>query len=178
MFKIRLRSIRCVCFHIYTLYFFSLYIYIYVIKIASHDDHGTAVSMLVSQVSQKWSSSQRPAGSRSTKSWCLSSSSNAGKKKKKSVSAERQSAIRQEELLLSRRESAFLFYIKPKNCRDKNTEDMIRKRYEPTHWFNKCFLRLTKCRFSSVAQSCPTLCDPMNRSTPGLLAHHQLPEFT
>ena len=33
-------------------------------------------------------------------------------------------------------------------------------------------------QFSSVAQSCPTLCDPMNRSTPGLLVHHQLPEFT
>ena len=31
---------------------------------------------------------------------------------------------------------------------------------------------------SSVAQSCPTLCDPMNCSTPGLPAHHQLPEFT
>ena len=30
----------------------------------------------------------------------------------------------------------------------------------------------------SVAQSCPTLCDPMNRSTPGLSVHHQLPEFT
>ena len=30
----------------------------------------------------------------------------------------------------------------------------------------------------SVAESCPTLCDPMNRSTPGLLVHHQLPEFT
>ena len=30
----------------------------------------------------------------------------------------------------------------------------------------------------SVAQSCPTLCDPMNCSTPGLLVHHQLPEFT
>ena len=27
-------------------------------------------------------------------------------------------------------------------------------------------------------QSCPTLCDPMNRSTPGLPVHHQLPEFT
>ena len=36
-----------------------------------------------------------------------------------------------------------------------------------------------KCiQFSSVAQSCPTLCDPMNRSTPGLPVHHQLPEFT
>ena len=32
--------------------------------------------------------------------------------------------------------------------------------------------------FSSVAQSCPTLCDPMNRSTPGLPVHHKLPEFT
>ena len=33
-------------------------------------------------------------------------------------------------------------------------------------------------QFRSVAQSCPTLCDPMNRSTPGLPVHHQLPEFT
>ena len=33
-------------------------------------------------------------------------------------------------------------------------------------------------QFSSVAQSCPTLCDPTNRSTPGLPVHHQLPEFT
>ena len=32
--------------------------------------------------------------------------------------------------------------------------------------------------FSSVAQSCLTHCDPMNRSTPGLPVHHQLPEFT
>ena len=32
--------------------------------------------------------------------------------------------------------------------------------------------------FSSVAQSCPILCDPMNRSTPGLPVHHKLPEFT
>ena len=33
-------------------------------------------------------------------------------------------------------------------------------------------------QFSSVTQSCPPLCDPMNRSTPGLPVHHQLPEFT
>ena len=33
-------------------------------------------------------------------------------------------------------------------------------------------------QFSSVTQSGPTLCDPMNRSTPGLPVHHQLPEFT
>ena len=33
-------------------------------------------------------------------------------------------------------------------------------------------------QFSSVTESRPTLCDPMNRSTPGLPVHHQLPEFT
>ena len=38
--------------------------------------------------------------------------------------------------------------------------------------------RTASVQFSSVAQSCPTLCDPMNRSTPGLPVHHQLPEFT
>ena len=32
-------------------------------------------------------------------------------------------------------------------------------------------------QFSSVAQSCPTLCDPIDCSTPGLPVHHQLPEF-
>ena len=38
--------------------------------------------------------------------------------------------------------------------------------------------RRNKIQFSSVAQSCPILCDPMNRSMPGLPVHHQLPEFT
>ena len=33
-------------------------------------------------------------------------------------------------------------------------------------------------QFSSVAQSCPTLCDPMNRNTPGLPVHQQLPKLT
>ena len=32
-------------------------------------------------------------------------------------------------------------------------------------------------QFSSVAQLCPTFCDPMNRSTPGLPVHHQLPDL-
>ena len=36
----------------------------------------------------------------------------------------------------------------------------------------------TVIQFSSVAQSCPSLCDPVNNSTPGLPVHHQLPEFT
>ena len=39
-------------------------------------------------------------------------------------------------------------------------------------WLKSCF------QFSSLAQSCPTLCDPINRSTPGLPVHHRLPEFT
>ena len=39
-------------------------------------------------------------------------------------------------------------------------------------------IALISVQFSSVAQSCPTLCDPMNRSMPGLPVHHQLPEFT
>ena len=55
------------------------------------------------------------------------------------------------------------------------------------HWLNisvillklaSFFLCLGNPQFSSVAQSCPTLCNPMNRSTPGLPVCHQLPEFT
>ena len=39
-------------------------------------------------------------------------------------------------------------------------------------------LSSSSVQFSSVAQSCPTLCDPINHSTPGLPVHHQLLEFT
>ena len=44
----------------------------------------------------------------------------------------------------------------------------------------KCIWRIHVMfiQFSSVAQSCPTLYNPMNRSTPGLPVHHQLPELT
>ena len=44
--------------------------------------------------------------------------------------------------------------------------------------FSKKLIELPSVQFSSVAQSCPTLCDPMNHSTPGLPVHHQLLEFT
>ena len=45
--------------------------------------------------------------------------------------------------------------------------------------FKLAFLdHIKTVQFSSVTQSCPTLCDPMNCSTPGLPVHHQLPEFT
>ena len=40
------------------------------------------------------------------------------------------------------------------------------------------FYRFSSVQFSSVTQSCQTLCGPMNCSTPGLPVHHQLPEFT
>ena len=40
------------------------------------------------------------------------------------------------------------------------------------------FLSFHSLQFSSVAQSCPALCDPMNHSTPGLPVYHKLPEFT
>ena len=39
-------------------------------------------------------------------------------------------------------------------------------------------VNITDVQFSSVAQSCPTLCDHMNCSTPGLPVYHHLPEFT
>ena len=39
-------------------------------------------------------------------------------------------------------------------------------------------VQFSSVQFISVAQSCPTLCDPMNHSTPGLRVYHQLPEST
>ena len=43
---------------------------------------------------------------------------------------------------------------------------------------SRCFQNQSTSQFSSVTQSCPTLCDPTNRSMPGLPIHYQLPEFT
>ena len=40
------------------------------------------------------------------------------------------------------------------------------------------YIEMLSVQFSSVAQSCPTLPDPMNHSMPGLPVHHELPEFT
>ena len=48
----------------------------------------------------------------------------------------------------------------------------------PLCWTNAVQTLGTNHQFSSVAQSCPSLFDPMNCSTPGLPVHHQLPEFT
>ena len=45
-------------------------------------------------------------------------------------------------------------------------------------WLSKYQQNRLSVQFSSVTQSCPTLCDPMNSSTPGLPVHHHLLEFT
>ena len=48
------------------------------------------------------------------------------------------------------------------------------------NWFIQLLLsvQFSSVQFISFTQSCLTLCDPMNHSTPGLPVHHQLPEFT
>ena len=46
-----------------------------------------------------------------------------------------------------------------------------------TQWVLSQRLKSCPVRFSSVVQACPTLCDSMDCSTPGLPVHHQLPEF-
>ena len=56
------------------------------------------------------------------------------------------------------------------------------KLLDPNFW-SLVILEWGNCKicpdqYSSVTQSCPTLCDPVNRRTPGLPIHHQLPEFT
>ena len=54
----------------------------------------------------------------------------------------------------------------------------ISKMFNFSFWFFTVCMHWFSVQFSSVAQSCLTLCDPMNCSTPGLPVHHQLPEFT
>ena len=48
----------------------------------------------------------------------------------------------------------------------------------PHMWLSLSYLQFILYQFSSVTQSCPTLCHPMNHSTLGLPVHHQLPEVT
>ena len=85
-------------------------------------------------------------------------------------------------------------YVGMLNCLSKiykESEDMpwIRRKYLQIVYLINTYMRIkSSCnlfgkqiisfQFSSVAQSCRTLCDPMNHSTPGLPVHHQLPEFT
>ena len=69
------------------------------------------------------------------------------------------------------------------NARQKNTlEELSDVVLESTHR-RQCYTTFSNygklsVQFSSVAQSCQTLCDPMDSSTPGFPVHHQLPEST
>ena len=65
-------------------------------------------------------------------------------------------------------------YLQGATCRYCNRDP----HGSPSPWMLKSECKMASVQFSSVAQSCLTLCDPMNRSTPGLPVHHQLPEFT
>ena len=88
------------------------------------------------------------------------------------------------------------FTLEPPKCEilryksRKDVQKQMRKNYKTLMKdFKKDWLILSRCSafpiwpvnstsVSSVAQSCPTLCDPMNCSTPGLPVHHQLLELT
>ena len=71
---------------------------------------------------------------------------------------------------------------KRKKKKKENSTELQKPNVETEVYNNnkKCYwiYTYTSVQFSSVTQSCPTLCDPMNRSTPGLPVHHQLLEFT
>ena len=64
-------------------------------------------------------------------------------------------------------------YVSLDSCTDRQViTSIILEAQCRKSWYNQIF-----SQFSSVAQSCLTLCDPMNRSTLGLPIHYQLPEF-
>ena len=69
--------------------------------------------------------------------------------------------------------------ISPDKLRDILKLSILKPSPSPC-WANQnlWWLISTISQFNSVSQSCPTLCDPMNPSTPGLPVPHQLPEFT
>ena len=84
---------------------------------------------------------------------------------------------------------SFFIYLGNSHCLSLRAEFVFytpRKGWGMAHWLcswwslnSECMFLLTaSVQFSSVTQSCPTLCDPMNCSTPGLPVYHDLPEFT
>ena len=58
------------------------------------------------------------------------------------------------------------------------THTQKRTHVKKVNRFYQCQFPVVMLHYSSVAQSCPTLCDPMSHSMPGLPVHHQLLEFT
>ena len=70
------------------------------------------------------------------------------------------------------RDTKRAFHAKISTIKDRNGMDLTEAEDIKKRW------QEYTVQFSSVTQSCPTLCDPMNHSTPGLPVCHQLPEFT
>ena len=70
------------------------------------------------------------------------------------------------------RDTKGTFHVKMGSIKDRNGMDPTEAEDIKKRW------REYTDQIRSVAQSCPTLCNPMNCSTPGLPVHHQLPEFT
>ena len=70
--------------------------------------------------------------------------------------------------------------IKKKKQEVSNSEKakVLMKLWSESNFSGYWGVSVSSIQFSSVAQSCPTLRDPMNRSTPSLPVHHHLPEFT
>ena len=58
------------------------------------------------------------------------------------------------------------------------TKQQVQNKKKKVQFGQQMMFVLRKLQFSSVAQSCPTLCNPMNCIMPGLPVHQQLPEFT
>ena len=70
------------------------------------------------------------------------------------------------------RDTKGTFHAKMGSIKDRNGMDLTEAEDIEKRW------QEYTDQIRSVAQSCPTLCDPMDCSTPGLLVHHQLLEFT
>ena len=67
------------------------------------------------------------------------------------------------------------------SCFSRTSYRKTRMNFGPTQYLTEIILpfsRDTCCQFSSVTQSCPTLCDPVDCRTPSFPVHHQLPELT
>ena len=61
---------------------------------------------------------------------------------------------------------------------EKETKETTANINKAKSWFFEKINKIRSDQIRSVTQSCPTLCDPMHHSTPGLHVHHRLPEFT
>ena len=77
--------------------------------------------------------------------------------------------------------SGFKFSRRKPSTHYKITPHYLFSPFSGNHWLTFClygFVYSDSVQFSSVTQSCPTLCSPMDCSTPGLPVQHQLLEFT